>query len=127
VPKCAGVAGLPVSCPDEDDVTALLIAVTGTLVLTVWFLMRRSVRVPCELDLEATEAHFHAHARLEGAEVNEGDEVLVHGAPDRIALGERRLVRAEATVTHVSLPRRALTRVLGTAHITDLYDVGFEG
>jgi hypothetical protein len=96
-------------------------------ILLAWLQVRRTVRVPCELDLEATQDHFHAHARLEGTLVNEGDEVLVHNAPDHIALGERRLVATEATVTHVSLPRRLMTRVLGTAHITDLYDVGFEG
>lgn len=104
-----------------------LISVGGAAMLLAWYLARRTVKVPCELDLEATQEHFHAHARLEGATVNEGDEVLLHGAPDRIALGERRLVSTEATVTHVSLPRRLMTRILGTAHITDLYDVGFEG
>jgi hypothetical protein len=103
------------------------IAVGTAGVLSGWYLTRRTVRVPCELDLEATQEHFHAHARLEGETVNEGDEVLVHGAPDRIAIGERRLIATEATVTHVSLPRRLMTRLLGTAHITDLYDVGFEG
>ena len=102
---------------------------TGGIAATLlaWFLARRRIRVPCELDLEATQEHFHAHARLEGTIVHEGDEVLVHGAPDRIALGERRLVSTEATVTHASLPRRLMTRIVGTAHITDLYDVGFEG
>ncbi len=104
----------------------LLLLVAGFALVT-WFLYRRSVRVPCELDLEATQAHFHAHARLTGAEVREGDEVLLHGAPDHIPLGERRLLAAEATVTHVSPPRRMLTRVLGTTSITELYDVGFEG
>jgi hypothetical protein len=105
----------------------MLIAVGSAGLLTAWFLARRTVRVACELDLEATQKHFHAHARLEGEAVNEGDQVLVHGAPNRIALGERRLIATEATVTHVSLPRRLMTRLLGTAHITDLYDVGFEG
>ena len=59
--------------------------------------------------------------------VNEGDEVLVHGAPTRIALGERRRMEATATVQQASLPRRFLTRVLGTSGITELYEVGFEG
>lgn len=103
-----------------------LLLVAGFALLT-WFLYRRSVRVPCEMDLEATAEHFHAHARLDGALVHEGDEVLLHGAPDHIPLGVRRLLPTEATVTHVSPPRRMLTRVLGTASVTDLYDVGFEG
>ena len=92
-----------------------------------WLAIRRTVRVPCELDLEATEAHFHAHAVLRNEVVQEGDQVLVHGAPDRIARGEQRRMATEATVTHVSAPRRLLTRVMGTSGITELYDVGFEG
>ena len=95
--------------------------------LVAWYAVRRSMVVPCELDLEATQEHFHAHAVLEGTEVNEGDEVLLHHAPDRIPLGEVRRVSTSATVTHVSYPRRMLARVLGTSGITELYDVGFEG
>ncbi len=106
--------------------TFLALGVPAAL-LAGWFLFRRRIRVPCELDLEATNAHFHAHASLEGIEVNEGDEVLVHGAPRRIALGEQRRVRTEATVTQASFPRRMLVRLIGTTQITDLYDVGFEG
>jgi hypothetical protein len=34
---------------------------------------------------------------------------------------------ARATVQQASLPRRFLTRVLGTSGITELYEVGFEG
>lgn len=106
---------------------ATLIFAVTLAVLVTWFAWRRTTRVPCELDLEATQDHFHAHARLDGVLVNEGDEVLVHNAPDHIDLGDRRLVRTEATVTQVSLPRRLLVRVLGTTGITELYDVGFEG
>jgi hypothetical protein len=64
---------------------------------------------------------------LEGVLVNEGDEVLVHGAPSRIALGEKRTMTATATVQQASWPRRVLVRVLGTSGITELYEVGFEG
>lgn len=95
--------------------------------LVGWAALRHRMVVPCELDLESTQTHFHAHAVLEGTEVNEGDEVLVHNAPDRIALGEVRRVNTSATVTHVSYPRRIMARLLGTSGITELYDVGFEG
>lgn len=105
----------------------VLITAACVLGLVGWFSARRSFTVPCQLDLEATQDHFHAHANLEGARVEAGDEVLVHHAPSRIPLGERRLVDTEATVTQVSLPRRILVRLLGTTQITDLYDVGFEG
>ena len=99
----------------------------AVLGLLGWWTVRRRKVVPCELDLEATQAHFHAHVVLEGTVVQEGDQVLVHGAPSRIPLGERRTVVTEATVTHVSAPRRLMARVLGTSGITELYDVGFEG
>lgn len=96
-------------------------------VLSVWYTYRRTVQVPCTIDLESTEEEFHAHVALEGVEVNEGDEVLVHDAPSRIGLGQRELLTSRATVQQASLPRRILTRVLGTSGITDLYEVGFEG
>jgi len=85
----------------------LLVALVAVV---LWLAWRRSERVPCTLDLEATHDQFHAHADLGPVEVNEGDAVLVHGAPSR-----------------ASWPRRLLVRVLGTSHVTDLYEVGFEG
>lgn len=104
----------------------LIIGVLAVLV-GIWCLIRRRVEVPCELDLEATQEHFHAHAVLHDVVVQEGDRVLLHGAPDRIHLGERRRLTTSATVAHASAPRRLLARLLGTTGITELYDVGFEG
>jgi hypothetical protein len=102
----------------------LLVAlVAGAL----WLAWRRSERVTCTLDLEATHDQFHAHADLGSVEVHEGDAVLVHGAPSRVAFGEKRTVTTTATVSRASWPRRLLVRVLGTSHVTDLYEVGFEG
>ncbi|MCU0626353.1 MAG: hypothetical protein MUF21_07710 [Gemmatimonadaceae bacterium] len=95
--------------------------------LGIWFLVRRTVEVPCTIDLENTNAHFHAHVDLQGVHVDEGDEVLVHGAPDRIAIDEVRVLDATATVKKASLPRRLWERVVGRTHITEMYEVGFEG
>lgn len=92
-----------------------------------WFLFRRHIEVPALIDLEATDRELHAHVILEGVEVNEGDEVLVHGAPSYIALNEKRTMAARATVSKASLPRRAWERVMGRTRITELYEVGFEG
>ena len=105
----------------------ITVALGALAVLTLWFAARRRVDVPCTLDLEATNAHFHAHVELEGVHVQEGDEVLVHGAPSRIAHGEKRRLRSRATVHQASGPRRAWTRLVGTSEITSLYEVGFEG
>ena len=92
-----------------------------------WFAARRREEVPCTLDLESTPEHFHAHAVLEGAVVHEGDAVQVHGAPSRIAPGERRTVHTRASVAHASAPRRWWTRAVGVSEISSLYEVGCEG
>lgn len=95
--------------------------------LAVWFVFRRKIEVPALIDLEATDRELHAHVVLEGVEVDEGDEVLVHGAPSFIAINEKRTMAARATVSKASLPRRMWERVMGRTRITELYEVGFEG
>ena len=107
--------------------TSLLAGLGTVAVLGVWMLARRRSEVACTIDLEATNDHFHAHEELEGIEVNEGDQVLVHSAPSFIPIGTKSTMTSRATVTQVSWPRRLLVRVLGTSGITDLYEVGFEG
>jgi hypothetical protein len=102
----------------------LLILAAG---LAVWFVIRRTIDVPAMIDLEATDREFHAHVVLDGVDVNEGDEVLVHGAPSYIPLNEKRTMAASATVYRASWPRRAWERVMGRTRITELYEVGFEG
>ncbi len=104
-----------------------LVSWGAVLLLAVWFFFRRRIDVAATIDLEATDRELHAHVILEGVEVNEGDEVLVHGAPSFIALNEKRTMPARATVTKVSLPRRMWERVMGRTRITELYEVGFEG
>lgn len=107
--------------------TGWLIISMAAIALGGWFAWRRTVRVPCAIDLEATQQHFHAHVELQGIDPNEGDAVLVHNAPDHIARDEVRRYDSHATVARASWPRRMWTRVVGRTHITDLYDVGFEG
>jgi hypothetical protein len=105
----------------------MILLAVAALALVLWFAWRRTERVPCTLDLEATHDHFHAHADLGDVAVQEGDAVVVHGAPDRVPFGEKRTVQTTATVARATWPRRLLVRVLGTSHVTDLYEVGFEG
>lgn len=95
--------------------------------LGAWYMWRRTLQVPCQVDLEATPEHFHAHVELQGAVPNEGDEVLVDNMPSRIPLGEARTFASQATIERASLPRRLMQRVIGRTQITELYDVGFEG
>ncbi|HYW50628.1 MAG TPA: hypothetical protein VE861_08480, partial [Gemmatimonadaceae bacterium] len=70
--------------------TLQMILLAAMALLAVWFLYRRTVEVPATIDLEATSRELHAHVVLEGIEVNEGDEVLVHNAPTHIPLNEVR-------------------------------------
>lgn len=106
----------------------MLIAALAVLLAAAWFLYRRTARVACTLDLEATLEHFHAHVALPDAvRLAPGDEVLVHGAPDHIPHGTRRTMAAEATVRQASAPRRLWTRLTGGIAFHELYDVGFEG
>lgn len=98
------------------------------LVVAVWFLVRRTINnVPATIDLEATDREFHAHVVLDGVDIAEGDEVLVHGAPSFIPLNEKRTMQATATVYKASLPRRIWERVVGRTKFRDLFEVGFEG
>lgn len=105
----------------------LLAAVAATFLLAAWFVRRRTVKVPCDLDLERTHEHLHAHVTLHGVEVHPGDAVRVDGAPARIAYGEKRTLTGSATVHQASGLKRWWTKVWGIREFYELYDVGFEG
>jgi hypothetical protein len=90
------------------------------------FLWRRTVQVPCSIDLEATHDHFHAHVELDGVVPHPGDAVQVEQAPSRIPFGEKRRLASRARVQQASRLRRAWTRLVGALQLQDLYDVGFE-
>ncbi|MGZ8377640.1 MAG: hypothetical protein ACXW61_08525 [Gemmatirosa sp.] len=92
-----------------------------------WYAATRTRDVPCALELEATPEHFHAHATLDGAVVDAGDEVLVHGAPSRIAHGTRTRLDTTATVREASWLKRRWVKLTGGTAFHELYDVGFEG
>jgi hypothetical protein len=107
--------------------TGWLMAGGAVVALAGWYAARRRSVVPCTIDLEMTHDHFHAHVDLKGVEVDPGDEVLVHNAPNRLAYGEKRVFESTATVQKASWLRRQLTKLTGGTEITDLYEVGFEG
>ncbi len=87
---------------------------------------RRTVTVPCVLEIERTADSFHAHAVPEGIVLRPGDRVVVHGAPDRLAFGERATFRSYATVTRAGPLERLRTRLSAVFELTELYHVGFE-
>lgn len=93
----------------------------------VSFLMRRTIEVPCTIDLESTHEHFHAHVDLDGVNVDPGDAVLVHNTPTRIPFGTQRTYASRATVQRASWLRRQFVKMTGGTELHELYDVGFEG
>jgi len=105
---------------------ATLVAIAAA-VIAVWYRWVRPRDVPCAIDLESTQQHFHAHVALEGFEVDAGDEVLVHGAPSRIPLGAQLVYRSNATVRPASWIKRQWIKLTGGTEFHELYDVGFEG
>jgi hypothetical protein len=86
---------------------------------------RRIEEIFCAVDIEQTQASFHAHAVPELTEINPGDEVLVHNVPAQVKFGERVSCRCPATVTRAGRLAQFWTRLSSLAGITELYEVGF--
>ncbi len=86
----------------------------------------RRFDVPCTIDIERTREQLYAHVSLEDVVVGEGDEVIVHNAPSRVAFGEHITLQSTATVTKASVLGRLWTRLKGYFELTELYEVGFQ-
>jgi hypothetical protein len=87
---------------------------------------RRSIDVPCTIEIENTFESLHAHVSLDGGLlIDAGDEVLVHGDPVRVPYGERLTLRRMATVTKANWLDRMLTKLAAQFEITELYEVSF--
>jgi hypothetical protein len=87
---------------------------------------RRTVEVPCLLDIEQTPESFHAHAVPEGIELRPGDVVQVHDAPERVDFGDCYTRPLRATVTRAGWLDRAWTRLTAPFEMLELYEVGFQ-
>jgi hypothetical protein len=86
---------------------------------------RRYVDVPCTLEIEQTQESLHAYATPDGIDIQPGDTVLIHGAPDRIGFGERYTCECRATIVQAGLLGRLWTQMTGLLELTELYEVGF--
>ncbi|KQP09530.1 hypothetical protein [Methylobacterium sp. Leaf93] len=87
---------------------------------------RRTVEVPCTVEIEQTPETLHAHVTLDAAfEIEPGDEVRVHDAPTSVPYGERIVVRRTATVIRAGLLERLWTKFAGNFELTELYEVSF--
>ncbi len=94
--------------------------------MMAWLNGRRSVEVPCTVEIEQTPESLHAHVVLDATfEIEPGDAVQVHDAPTSVPYGERLVVRRTATVTRAGRLERLWTKLAGHLELTELYEVSF--
>lgn len=86
----------------------------------------RTFETRCRIEIEQSQEQFHAHVELDGdIPIFPGDSVEVHGAPVRIAFGEKVVFDRTATVRRAGALRRAWTRFAGHFELAELYEVSF--
>jgi len=90
-----------------------------------WMTGRRSIEVPCTVDLEQTTESFHAYVDIEGIEIRPGDMVIVHDAPTNVAFGDRLLCDRRATIVRAGLLGNIGARLKGYLELMELYEVSF--
>ena len=94
--------------------------------MIAWLNGRRTVEVPCTVEIEQTPESLHAHVTLDADfDIEPGDEVLVHDSPVSVPYGERLTVRRTATVIRAGRLERLWTRLAGHLELTELYEVSF--
>jgi hypothetical protein len=86
---------------------------------------RRSVNVPCNVEIANTAEALHAHVFLNGLEVEAGDSVLVHDAPTDVAFGQSLACDRRATVSRASWLDKLWVRLSSRFELTTLYEVSF--
>jgi hypothetical protein len=92
-----------------------------------WLTGRRTIDLPCTVDLEQTTESLHAYVEIEGIEIRPGDQVVVHGAPTSVMFGERIICSRRATVVRAGPLGGMLARLKGYLELTELYEVSFSG
>ncbi len=91
-----------------------------------WRSEPRSFDVGCTIEVEQTAESLHAHVSLDNdVEIRAGDEVRIHGAPIKVAFGDRINLRRTATVVRAGALKRLLTYLAGYLELTELYEVSF--
>ncbi|MBK5947619.1 hypothetical protein CCR83_14465 [Rhodobacter veldkampii DSM 11550] len=87
---------------------------------------RTTETVPCTVEVSHRFESLHAHVRFNnGAVVNPGDEVQVHGAPVTAAFGEVVTEDRVATITRASLLERLWTKATGQFEVMELCEFSF--
>ena len=81
---------------------------------------------PCEVEVSHKFESLHAHVKfLNGAVINPGDEVLVHGAPVMAPFGEIVTEERTATITRASAVERFWTKLTGDLEFMELCEFSF--
>ncbi|MFY0693070.1 MAG: hypothetical protein JXR14_14250 [Paracoccaceae bacterium] len=81
---------------------------------------------PCEVEVSHTFDSLHAHVKfLNGAVINPGDEVLVHGKPVLAGYGEVVVEERTATITRASKVEQVWTRLTGDLECMELAEFAF--
>lgn len=89
---------------------------------------RSREEAPCTVEVSHRFESLHAHVRFDnGAVVNPGDEVLVHGAPILAPYGEVVTEARVATITRASALERLWTRMTGDFEFMELCEFSFSG
>ena len=87
---------------------------------------RKAEKVPCTVEVSHCFESLYAHVRLNnGAVINPGDEVLVHGTPILAAYGEVIIEDRIATITRASWLERLWVRMTGDFEFMELCEFSF--
>ena len=87
---------------------------------------RRTEEVPCTVEVSHRFESLHAHVRFDnGAVVNPGDAVKVHGRPIMAAYGEVIQEQRVATITRATAAERLWTRMTGDFGFMELLEFSF--
>ncbi|MBK5928694.1 hypothetical protein [Rhodobaculum claviforme] len=87
---------------------------------------REKETAPCMVEVSHKFESLHAHVKfLNGAVVNPGDEVLVHGAPVMAPYGEVVIEERTATITRASTVERLWTKLTGDFEVMELCEFSF--
>lgn len=89
-------------------------------------LTRTQETAPCEVEVSHCFESLHAHLKfLNGAVINPGDEVLVHGKPVMAPYGEVVTEQRVATITRASTLEQVWTRLTGDFEFMELCEFSF--
>ena len=90
------------------------------------FLRRAIAHTECTIEIEHSQDSLHAHVTLkDDLPLGPGDRVTIHGAPVKIAFGERMSLCRAATVERATPIERAWTRLMARFALAELYEVSF--